>query len=137
MKSRALWYALVAVSLSMTTGCHCFRCCFPNLGWRLHDDHGVFQGHHGASGCAPACGPVCAPAYRPPVIVPAPVGYGPVGPVGMAPDCPGCVGGVYPVSVGPTPVAYPPVIGNPMPLPGATVVPNELHNPAPVKPNGN
>lgn len=133
MKARALLFALAVGVVSMTSGCRCFRCCFPNAGWRLHDGEGLFS-HCGASGwggpacCAPVGAP--GPAYRPPVVVSGPVAGGPVVP---NPDCPGCAGGVeYPPGF-PQPVAYPPIIGNPMPLPGAKG-PNELHNPMPVKP---
>lgn len=123
MKSRALLCILAVGVVSLTSGCRCFRCCFPNVGWRLHDGEGLFSHHHhGASGCA-------APAFRPPVVVSGPVVSGPIVP---GPDCPGCVGGEFPPAMA-QPVAYP-VIGSPMPLPGAKVVPNELHNPTPVKP---
>lgn len=119
MKTRAFWYALIVGATSFSTGCCCFRECFPNVGWRLHGC---------CHPCPPACGPVCSPcapspAFRPPMVV-------------TGPDCPGCVGGAGPgfaQPVGYPPVAYPPVIGKPMPIPGATPS-NELHNPTPLNP---
>jgi hypothetical protein len=125
MKTRALWYSLFVGVVSMTSGCCCARECFPNVGWRLHPGASC-------SPCAPACSS-CAPgpAFRPPMVV----SGGPIVPGG--PDCPGCAGGgggSYPLPAGYQP-GYPPVIGRPMPIPGATIVPGtELHQPMPVKP---
>lgn len=109
MKTRAFWYSLVVGVVSLTSGCCCFHDCFPNLGWRFHQ---------GCQPCAPSCAP-CSPcgSFRPPMVV------------GGGPDCPGCAMGA-PVT---QPAGYPPVIGKPMPIPGASIVP-ELHPPAPVTP---
>jgi len=122
MKSRLGLYALVTGVLSLASGCHCLRECFPYLGWRLH---------HGC--CGPVCPdrvctpPVCpapgcfTPVYRPvtPVTV---VPSGPAVPSGpVVPDCPTCFGGDSPGVSPPGP--YPPVIGTPMPLPNPAVVP--------------
>jgi hypothetical protein len=54
----------------------------------------------------------------------------------VAPGCPTCItGGPLGGPIMTQPVAYPPVIGNPIPLPGPTITP-ELHmpNPMPAKP---
>jgi hypothetical protein len=45
-----------------------------------------------------------------------------------------CIGGGATIA---QPVGFPPVIGQPTPLPGPTVIPSsELPNPMPVKPSG-
>lgn len=140
MKSRACWYALVVGVVSMTSGCHCFREHFPHVGWRLNSG-GL------CAPCGPAaCRPVFAPACSSPVTG-IPVGHGPVlqPPMvvsGGGPDCPGCnsgLGGIsgihmpagYPSMAYPG-GGYPPIIGNPMPIPGIGVIPgHELHQPMP------
>jgi hypothetical protein len=96
MKARAICFALVLGVVSMTSGCHCFRCVFPNVGWRFH------QGWCN-QGCPP-CAPACPIAYRPPVVVQG------------GPDCP-CPPAMG-VPNGYPPIAYPPQIGDPKPLPG-------------------
>jgi hypothetical protein len=99
MKSRVIVSGLAVLLVSLTSGCCCLHNCFPNLGWRFRECCPTPQP---CGTCAP-CGPSCAPAgYHPPTVVP---------------DCPGCGGPTVP-AVGYPPAAYPPVIGNPMPLPG-------------------
>ncbi len=116
MKSRAFVCALFAGVVSLASGCCCLHNCFPNVGWRLH------QGC-----CTPACSspPVCAPCgFRPPMVV------------SGGPDCPSCAHGGMGTNtpIGYPPVAYPPIIGNPQPIPGASIAPGgELHAPMPVK----
>jgi hypothetical protein len=125
MKTRAFVFTLIVGVVSMTSGCHCFRCMFPNAGWRFH------EGWWGHGGCAPCgtCGPATGPiAYRPPVVVP-------------NHDCVGCNGAVPGMGPGtgyPT-ITYPPIIGNPVPIPGGpSVIPSsELPAPMPNKKNGN
>ena len=121
MKARALFCALIVGVVSMTSGCHWFRCVFPNAGWRFQTG---WWGHHHGNG--PSC-PTCAPcgtgapiAFRPPVIVPG--GPEVVGPVSHSPAG-------YPS------ITYPPIIGNPMPIPGGGgVIPNnQLPAPMPEK----
>jgi hypothetical protein len=137
MTSRAVWYALLAGTVSMSSGCYWFRSHFPNVGWRLQ---------HCGPACPPACGPVCPPVcspslsvpvlHRPPVVVPG------------GPDCVGCNGAPpvgppvahppagYPPFAYPQ-GAYPPVIGNPVPLPGAGGLPSEqLPSPMPIPKTG-
>jgi hypothetical protein len=122
MKTRALFFALVVGVVSLTSGCHCFRCMFPNAGWRFHEGWWRHGNGNGCATCPPIGGPI---AYRPPIVVPG------------GPDCVGCNGGVPSIHqpIGYPPVAYPPVIGNPMPIPGGpTVIPsNELPHPMPNK----
>ena len=113
MKARVFCCALVVGVLSMTSGCHCFRAVFPNAGWRFQTG---WWGHHkngnGNGVCCPPCGPAAPIAFRPPVVVP---GEG---------DGIGCNGGVS-VPAGYPTISYPPIIGNPMPIPGGTgVIPN-------------
>ena len=115
MKARILTLAFVAVT-SLASGCYwCHSsCCHPCLGWRLHN------------WCHP-CAPVCSS----PVPSVGPV----VGPV-VGPGCGGCCDGGGPTIT--QPAGYPPVIGQPIPLPGPTVVPSSvLPNPMPVPKNGN
>jgi hypothetical protein len=93
---------------------------FPNAGWRFQT--GWWGHHHNGGGggvCCPPCGPAAPIAYRPPVVVPGDVG---------------CNGGVS-VPAGYPTITYPPIIGNPMPIPGGTgVIPdNKLPNPMPEK----
>ena len=124
MKARAFVFALLVGTVSMTSGCQCFRCMFPYAGWRFHEG---WWGHcgPGAHDCAP-CGPGCCPiAYRRPLLV------------GGGPDCPSCNVGIpvmqHPASY-PT-GSYPPIIGNPMAIPGGpNVIPSgELPAPMPNK----
>jgi hypothetical protein len=116
MKSRVIVFGLAAALMSTTSGCYCLHQCFPNLGWRFHQ---CCPTPAPCGTCAP-CGPCCGPVgYHPPMVVP---------------DCPGCAGGpTVPQPAGFPPVAYPPVIGNPMPLPGQPgVTGTELHQPTQV-----
>jgi hypothetical protein len=114
MKSRFFCFALVVGVLSLTSGCHCFRCMFPNAGWRFQSG---WWGHHhrGPGPCCPPCN-TCAPngpiAFRPPVVVP---GSGGVS-----------VPGGYPT------ITYPPIIGDPMPIPGGTGVIPDSRLPSPM-----
>ena len=123
MKARAFVFALVVGVVSMTSGCHCFRCMFPYAGWRFHEG---WWGHCGPCGhdCAP-CGPGCGPiAYRPTSILT------------HGPDCPSCLTSApAPHPTGYPGVAYPPIIGNPMPIPGGpNVIPSgDLPAPMPNK----
>lgn len=139
MKSRMAWYALIVGVTSLTQGCYWFRSHFPNVGWRLQ--------HCGPTCgpvCGPPCGPVCPPVCSSPVSIP--VMHRPPVVVPGGPDCVGCNGGAPP-GVGHQPAGYPsfpypqggypPVIGNPMPLPGAAVTPpNQLHSPMAVPKGG-
>jgi hypothetical protein len=117
MKTRAFVFAFVVGIVSMTSGCHCFRCMFPNAGWRFHE--GWWRHGNGCGTCAPASAPI---AFRPHA-------GGPV-----VPDCVGCNGGVSHagVPVGYPPIAYPPVIGNPVPIPGGPSVIPSSELPAPM-----
>jgi hypothetical protein len=128
MKTRLLLFALISV-VSLTSGCAC--CSNPCWGWRFHPCSSCGHGGHGAQTV-----PVSAPVvYRPVTVVPS-----------GGPDCAGCGGGpmVPPAMAYPVPPAggipsfsgpatYPPMIGNPMPLPGANMGPAELHAPTPSK----
>ena len=117
MKSRAILSGLAVGLVSMTLGSGCCHPCFPNLGWRFHQ-------------CPSACGAPCAPACPPPCGPCSPVGFRPPA---VVPDCPGCNGPIVPpLPAGYPPAAYPPVIGNPMPLPGQPGGTTELHQPSPV-----
>jgi hypothetical protein len=118
MRIRVFCFALVVGVVSMTSGCHCFRCAFPNAGWRFH------QGGLG-HGCAP-CGP-CAPG--------GPVSFRPPAVVSGGHDCVGCNGGVSHLPAGYPSITYPPIIGNPIPIPGGTgIIPNnQLPAPMPDK----
>jgi hypothetical protein len=120
MKFRLICLGLAAV-VSLTSGCVYKH--HPCWGFRLHPCQ------HGGCGCAPACS-----SSRVSV---SPVVYRPTGG-----DC--CLNG-GPVIHSPAglpagypSMTYPPVIGSPTPLPGATIIPShELPNPMPVKPGGN
>jgi hypothetical protein len=113
MKIRACFFGIMAV-VSLTSGCAC--CDNPCWGFRLHPWSSPYGGCGGGGGCGGCC-----PAYSSPVS--APVVYR-APPVAASPDCP-C--GSTPVFSHPTGYPapsiypgnpYPPIIGNPMPLPG-------------------
>jgi hypothetical protein len=113
LHSRAFLFRLIA-TVSLTSGCAC--CDNPCWGWRFHPFHPC------CGGCPAYSSPVSAPVvYRPPTVV------------SSGSDCPGCGGGVVihqPAAPGGYPgMAYPPIIGNPMPLPGA---PNHELIPSPM-----
>jgi hypothetical protein len=82
MKARAICCILLLGVVSMASGCHSFRCIFPNVGWRFHQG---WCGH----GCPP-CAPACPIAYRAPVVVPG--------------DCPTGVPGYPPIIGNPMPI---------------------------------
>ena len=116
MRIRASLYGLIAV-VSLTSGCAC--CDNPCWGFRFHP-------------CQHPCQPCggCCPAYSSPVS--APVVYRAPTVISNGPDCPGCGGTPvmahplgYPTSVGSP--NFPPIIGNPMPLPGnSNIVPSPM-----------
>jgi hypothetical protein len=130
MAARVLVSTLAALVVAATSGCHCLHKCFPHIGWRLHQCC--------PSACAPVCAAPCSPC--------GPVAFRPAVVASVGPDCPTCVSG--PAMPPPTafspgsapPGAYPPIIGNPMPLPNPPAgTGSQLHNPAqvPTKPTGN
>ena len=118
MKFRAISLGLAAL-VSIASGCMPYR-HHPCWGFRLHP-------------CATGGGQ-CAPAGSSPIHHPikhrlAHVGHG----------CPTCIGGGAMINqpIGLPTTSYPPVIGNPVPLPGPTVIPsNQLPSPMPVKQSG-
>lgn len=127
LQTRSILFGLIAI-VSTTSGCAC--CDNPCWGFRLHP-------FHSSCGSCNSCG--CCPAYSSPVS--APVVYRPPTIATGAPDCPSCGGGgvvmhqppIYPAPSGFPVTGYPPIIGNPMPLPGTpsfpghdTIVPNPM-----------
>lgn len=112
MRIRACLFGLMA-AVSLTSGCAC--CDHPCWGWRFHPCHSPC-----CSTPAPCCGG--CPAFSSPVS--APVVYRPPT-VAVSPDCP-CASSTpvlsHPVPLG-NPSPYPPIISNPMPLPGTTITP--------------
>jgi hypothetical protein len=119
MKLRVICLGIVAL-VSMTSGCLPYH-NHPCWGFRLHPCQT-------GGNCAP-----CAPAWSSPIHHP--IGHK-LSHVGLG--CPTCIGGgamISPAISGPS-VIYPPVIGQPTPLPGPTVIPShDLPNPMPVKPS--
>ena len=119
MKYRAICLGLVAL-VSLTSGCLPYH-RHPCWGFRLRPCQT-------GGNCAP-----CEPAWSSPIHHPikhrlAHVGHG----------CPTCIGGGAMINqpLGQPSTSYPPVIGQPVPLPGQTVIPShELPNPMPVKPS--
>lgn len=120
MKFRAICLGLAALVFA-TSGCLPYR-QHPCWGFRLHP----CQTGGGACG---TCAPVCSsPIHHPILHRMADIG----------PGCSTCVGGGTMITqpVGYPSMGYPPVIGQPVPLPGPTVIPsNQLPNPMPVKPS--
>ncbi len=121
MKYRMICFGLAAL-VSMTSGC--FYRHHPCFGFRLHPCQ------TGGGQCAPVCSsPIRTPIvhHRPPM---------------STPGCPSCfsAGPIISQPGGYPSTAYPPVIGYPVPIPGATSGPSasELHmpNPMPGKPGG-
>jgi hypothetical protein len=116
MKFRAICLGLVAL-VSLTSGCLYSR--HPCWGFRLHP-------------CQTGgnCAPVCSSPIHHPILHRL---------SHLGPDCPTCIGGGATIHqpVGYPSMGYPPVIGQPIPIPGGpTVIPsNQLPNPMPVKPS--
>jgi hypothetical protein len=119
MKFRAICLGLAAL-VSLTSGCLPYH-NHPCWGFRLHP----CQNGGGACG---ACAPVCSSPIHHPILHKFKDGGA---------GCSTCIGGStitqpagYPM------MTYPPVIGQPTPLPGPTIIPsNQLPNPMPVKPS--
>ncbi len=120
MKFRAICFGLVAL-VSLTSGCLYHR--HPCWGFRLHPCQT-------GGGCG-TCAPVCSSPIHHPIL------HHKIASVGSG--CPSCIGGGAMINqpVGYPSMAYPPIIGNPSPLPGPTIIPShDLPNPMPVKPSG-
>jgi hypothetical protein len=113
MKLRVICLGLVAL-VSLTSGCLPYH-RHPCWGFRLRPCQT-------GGNCA-----VGAPAWSSPI-------HHPILHKRLHADCPVCIGGGATIA---QPVGFPPVIGQPTPLPGPKVIPSsELPNPMPVKPSG-
>jgi hypothetical protein len=122
MKFRAICLGLVALVFT-TSGCLPYH-NHPCWGFRLHP-----CSTGGGGGCG-VCAPVCSSPIHHPILHKFSVG---------APGCSTCVGGGPIIT---QPISYPigtnpPVIGQPNPLQGPSIIPSrELPNPMPVKQSG-